>query len=292
MKAIVFGAQGQDGYYLTKLLESRAVETIGVSRNGGEKIMNGNVTDWEFVKSIITQHKPDFIFHLAANSTTRHDALLENHETISTGTLNILESVKNFSPKTKVFITGSGVQFQNDGKPISEKAPFEANNAYAISRIQSVYAARYFRSLGVMAYVGYLFHHESPLRKKHHVAKQISEHVQRVRNGDKQKLSLGDISVIKEWSFAGDIVEGIYTLVNQEDIFETVIGSGKTYSIEEWLSICFEKIDADWKKYIQIVNSGFVPEYKTLVSDPVTINKLGWTPHTSIDQLANMMING
>src|SRR6202008_1963773 len=107
------------------------------------------------VSKLIEEQKPDFIFHLAANSTTRHDALFENHATISTGSFNILEAVKNYSPQTKVFISGSGLQFVNADKPIKETDAFEARDPYSVSRIHSVYAARYYRRLGVKAYVGY-----------------------------------------------------------------------------------------------------------------------------------------
>ena len=128
-----------------------------------------------------SRSNPDVIFHLAANSTTKHEALRENHETIVTGTLNILESVLCHSPETRVFIVGSGLQFKNSGLPISEDSEFDAASAYAVARIQSVYVARYFRRLGVRVYVGYLFHHESPFRHPHHVSKVIVDGVKHDR---------------------------------------------------------------------------------------------------------------
>ena len=145
MNALIFGSAGQDGYYLSQLLQKNQINVIGISRGSGEVI--GSVSDYQLVHDLVKNHKPEYIFHLAANSTTNHDVLFENHETISTGTLNILESVRLYSPKTKVFLSGSGLQFLNTGQPINEKTPFNASNAYAVSRIQSVYAARYFRSL-------------------------------------------------------------------------------------------------------------------------------------------------
>ena len=176
MKAIIFGINGQDGYYLKEIFQKRKIEVIGVSRSSGDWIQ-GDVSNFNFIENFIKSVKPDYIFHFAANSTTKHDALFENHETISTGTLNILESVKRHSPESRVFITGSGVQFENKGNPISETDSFEATSPYSIARIQSVYAARYFRSLGLKVYVGYLFHHESPLRKNNHVSKMIADAV-------------------------------------------------------------------------------------------------------------------
>src|SRR6188474_3495759 len=147
MIVIIFGSSGQDGFYLTDMLQQKGYDVIGVSR----KQENGNtdITIYDSVAELIKNNLPKYIFHFAANSTTRHDALFENHETISTGTLNILESVRKYVPVCKVFITGSGVLFRNMGLPIKETDEFQANNAYAVARIQSVYAARYFRDLGI-----------------------------------------------------------------------------------------------------------------------------------------------
>jgi GDPmannose 4,6-dehydratase len=237
----------------------------------------------------VKQYKPDYIFHLAANSTTRHDALFENHATISTGTFNILEAVKLFSPHTKVFLSGSGLQFKNTGYPIKETDPFEATSPYAVSRIQSVYAARYYRSKGIKVYVGYFFNHESPMRPERHMSKKIACLAQRVADGSNEKIEIGDISVKKEWAFAGDIVNGIYSLVNQDNIFEATIGSGIAYSIEDWLNECFSVIERDWKRHV-IIQDNFKPEYKILVSDPSSIFSLGWIPVVSFSSLAKMMV--
>ena len=213
MKAIIFGANGQDGHYLSELCKLKAIEPIGVSRSGNW--VRGDVSNYKQVEQLIKEHKPTYIFHVAAKSTTRHDALFENHETISTGTLNILEAVRIHSPTANIFITGSGVQFENKGAPISEVDKFDANSPYSVARIQSVYAARYYRSLGLKVYVGYLFHHESPLRKAHHVSKIIALAARRIADGGKEIIELGDISVKKEWTFAGDVARGIFTLIDQ-----------------------------------------------------------------------------
>jgi GDPmannose 4,6-dehydratase len=288
MKAIIFGINGQDGHYLKEICQEKKIKVIGVSRSSGNWI-EGDIRNFNFTENIIKREKPEYIFHFAANSTTKHEALFENHETISTGTLNILESSRCHSPESRVFITGSGVQFENKGNPISETDKFEANSPYSIARIQSVYAARYFRSLGLKVYVGYLFHHESPLRKDSHVSKMVAEAVKRIAKGSKEKITLGDTSVKKEWAFAGDIAEGIFTLINQNKIFEACIGTGKAYSIKDWLEICFEKINKDWVEYVSLKES-FLPDYKNLVSDPSTINSIGWQPKIQFDDLCEMML--
>ena len=288
MKAIIFGINGQDGFYLQEILKKNNLEVIGVSRSFGNWII-GNIADYKFVYEVIKKHRPKFIFHLAANSTTNHSALFENHETISTGTLNILESVLKLSPKTKVFISGSGLQFKNTGEAISENTEFEARDAYSVARIQSVYAARYYKSLGLDIYVGYFFNHDSPLRTERHINQMIVSAVKKIANGSNEMIEIGDFNVRKEFSFAGDIAEAIWIFINNNNHFEAVIGSGKAYSIQDWLNICFNYYELDWKNHI-IKNPKFKSDYEILVSDPKTIINLGWTQKVEINDLAKMMI--
>jgi GDPmannose 4,6-dehydratase len=287
-KALIFGINGQDGFYLTKLLEQNQISVIGVSRTNAE--LEGNVGNYDFVESIIKNHQPDYIFHLAANSTTQHAVLFENHETISTGTLNILESVKLYCPEAVVFLSGSAMQFKNVGKPINEQTPFDASSAYSVSRIQSIYAGRYYREkFGLKVYMGYFFNHDSPLRTEKHVNQKIVRAVQRIDKGSSEKLELGNIDVQKEFNFAGDVVEAIWKLVNQEIVFEAVIGSGITFSIKDWITYCFEKINRNWKESV-FQKDFYIPEYQTLISDPTLIKSLGWSPKINFYQLADMMM--
>jgi len=284
MKALIFGASGQDGYYLSRLLQTKHVETIGVSRSGNEMI--GDVSDWGFVQEVIRKHRPDYVFHFAANSTTRHEALFENHAAISTGTINILEAVHRHSPQSKVFLSGSAVQFENDGTPIDEHTPFAPLSPYAVSRIHSVYAGRYYRSLSLRVYVGYFFNHDSPLRKLTHLNQKIV-----LAANNSEAIEIGDVTVKKEFNFAGDVMEAVWRLVNQENIFEAVIGSGKAHSVEEWLDLCFKGVKKNWRDYVTI-KENFEPEYQILVSKPNLINSLGWQPTVDINGLAKMMMAG
>lgn len=288
-KAIIFGASGQDGIYMKELCHRRGIETIAVARSGGNDVC-GSVADFVLVQELIRLHKPAYIFHFAANSTTRHEALFENHETITTGTLNILENVKQHSPASKVLIIGSGVQFENNGQPISENTPFAANNAYAIARIQSVYAARYFRQMGIRAYVAYLFHHESPYRHSNHISKLITNGIKNMLSGSQEKIFIGDPHVEKEWGFAGDIVEGIFTLVNQDTIFEAAVGTGIAHSIMDFLTCCFQIAGLDMAQHVEF-GKNFSPEYKKLISNPATIHSLGWQPVVDLKNLAYLMLD-
>jgi GDPmannose 4,6-dehydratase len=287
MNALIFGANGQDGHYLSEICEKSGISPIGISRSGA--MIRADVSSYIQVEELVKQYMPSYIFHLAAKSTTRHEALFDNHQTISTGTLNILESVKMHCPQAKVFLTGSGLQFVNTGKPISEDDPFEASSPYAVARIQSVYAGRYFRSLGIAVYVGYLFHHESPFRQPNHISKMIALAAKRIASGSNEQIELGDISVEKEWTFAGDVAQAIFTLISQDIVFEATIGSGTTYSIRDWLDQCFGFIGKNWREHI-LIREGFVPEYKRLISNPATIRSLGWSPRVGFTELAKMIM--
>jgi GDPmannose 4,6-dehydratase len=287
MKALIFGAGGQDGHYLAEACRMEGISPITASRRGGDAVCD--VADAASVTALIRGNTPDYIFHLAARSTTKHDALFEHQATIAGGTLNILEAVRAHSPGSRVFIAGSGVQFVNDGTPISENAPFAATSPYAIARIQSAYAARYFRTLGVMAYVGYLFHHESPRRPPGHVSRMIALAARRIAAGSPENLTIGDINVEKEWTFAGDVAKAMLMFVRQDSVFESAIGSGQGYTIAQWLDACFRLAGLRWQDRIRL-QEGFVPEYRRLVSDPHTIYGLGWQPVVDFPALAAMMM--
>ncbi len=287
MKAVIFGANGQDGFYLRELLGRENVELVCVSRTGDDVV--GDVADRNFVEQLIRTHTPDFIFHLAANSTTRHEALFDNHAAISTGTVNILDAVYRHSRHTKVFLSGSALQFENNGTPIDENTPFAPLSPYAVSRIHSVYAGRYFRSLGLKIYVGYFFNHDSPRRAPNHINQRIAAAAKHISKGIDEHIEIGDVTVKKEFNYASDIVEAIWLLVNHDEIFEAVIGSGEAHTIEEWLELCFSCVNRDWRASVR-VRADFAHEYKILVSNPALIKSLGWQPKVDIKDLARMMM--
>lgn len=286
MKALFFGASGQDGHYLDALLRKEGIESVGVSRSGDW--LHADVGNRAQVDELVRAQRPDYVFQLAARSTTHHDAGPENHETIATGALNVLESVYRHAPAARVFIAGSGVQFQNQGQPIDEATPFEASSLYAVARIQSVYAARYYRSRGLRTYVGYLFHHESPLRKPSHMSKRIVLAAQRIKS-EGGRLEIGDASVVKEWTFAGDVADAMLRLVRQDELSEAVVGSGEGHSIADWLEQCFGRVGLAWRDHVDLA-AGFPVEYRQLVSRPTRLKALGWSPAVSFAELAEMMM--
>jgi GDPmannose 4,6-dehydratase len=288
-RALIFGSNGQDGFYLNQLLSNSGIELINVSKTNAA--VCGSVSDYSFVQKLVKENLPDYIFHFAARSSTKHEFLFENHEAITTGTINILESVKLFSPLTRVFISGSAMQFKNNNRPIDETTEFEASSPYSLARIHSVYAARYYtKTFGLKIYVGYFFNHDSPLRAEQHVNQKIIRAVQRIASGSTEKLTLGNIEIQKEFNYAGDVVDAVWKLVNQDKISEAVIGSGKAYAIKDWLKFCFSLKKLQWQNYVELQNN-YIPEYRILISNPEVIKGIGWEPKTNFYQLANMMMN-
>lgn len=287
-KAIIFGANGQDGFYLKELLLLNNIDVITISRAYGSII--GDVSDFNFVGNTIKYSQPNYVFHFAATSTTNHSALSENHKSISTGTLNILEAVREYCPKTKVFISGSAMQFKNEGNPINERTPFEASSSYSAERIYSVYLARYYRKkFNINTYVGYLFNHDSPLRSEQHINQKIINSAINIANGLQEKLIIGNINVMKEFNYAGDIVNAIWKFVCQNDIYEIVIGSGEAHSIQTWIEYCFNMLGLKWEEHI-VKEESFKSDYNILVSDPTLIRSIGYEPSVNIFQLADIML--
>jgi GDPmannose 4,6-dehydratase len=289
MRAIIFGAAGQDGFYLRRACQAGGIEPIGADRVGGDVSLD--VSHYAEVRDLVQESQPDLIFHLAARSTTSHEALFDNHAAIATGALNILEAAWQHARQARVFVAGSGLQFANHGQPISETDAFSAGSAYALARIHAAYAARYYRELGLRTYVGYLFNHESPLRPPGFVSMQVAQAARRAHDGELAGVEIGSLTVEKEWTFAGDIVEAMLLLVRQDVVTEAVIGSGEVHTIGDWAAACFGAWGLDWRRYL-VEKAGFNPEYTRLISDPASINGLGWKPRVGLLELAAIMTRG
>ncbi|MGC3947707.1 MAG: GDP-mannose 4,6-dehydratase [Chryseolinea sp.] len=288
MNALIFGISGQDGYYLSSILRNSGINVIGISRSVGGWL-SGDVGDADFVEKLVKEYQPSYIFHLAANSTTAHHAIFENHRAICTGSINILENVYRHNRSCKVFLSGSALQFVNTGAPIHESDPFEARDAYSLSRINSVNAARYFRQLGISAYVGYFFHHDSPYRSERHLNMKIARAVKRISLGSSESIVIGDLEVVKEFNFAGDLMQAVWTLVNQTNSFEAMIGSGNGYPIRDWVNACFERVGGQAGDSV-VQRLDFKRDFDSLVANPSTLKALGWQPQVGLSELAALMI--
>ncbi len=287
--AIIFGAAGQDGFYLTRLCEKAGVQVTGVVRREAcEGQIVGDVSDKVFVSELIASIRPDFIFQLAAVSSTADEHLFENQSTIVSGALNVLSAAHDSAPSARVFIAGSALQFSNTGIPISESTPRISENQYSLARNQSLEIARYFRGLGLRVYFGFFFHHDSPRRGKNHVAQKIASFARDFRPGQSEKLEIREPRFQKEWTFAGDTMAATWCLINNDDIFEAVIGTGDVHSISDWIDLCFDIAGIDPEKYVIVTGHGDCPlPYR---SDPALLRGLGWTETIGFADFGKMMM--
>ncbi len=287
MKALVFGSSGQDGFYLRQILNKHGVDCVGASRSGDD--LKVDVADIHRVREVINSIKPSYIFHLAGTSSTSHEFLWENHNSIATGTLAILDAVEKESKNTRVILVGSGLQFVNNSKPIAETAELDSSSPYVVARNHSLFASRYYRTRGLRVKFGFLFNHDSPRRTRHHLNMKIADFAARAAIADHGKLQIGDTTAIKEFGFAGDIMEALWILANNEQVHECVLGTGIGHSVEEWLERCFNVVGLDWRYYVSNL-PGFTSPYSSLISSPVTIKSLGWQPNVGINELAELMM--
>jgi GDPmannose 4,6-dehydratase len=286
-KVVIFGSAGQDGAFVESACRRRGAVVVGFSRSTNPAC---DVSQFEAVEDVIRTNRPDYIFQLAAESRTSHDALFANHRAIADGAVNILEASYRHALQARVLLASSGLQFVNHGQSIREDAPFVADSPYAAARIYATYLARYYRERrGMKTYVAYLFHHESPARSARHTSKMIALAAARASQGGDGHIALGDVNVEKEWAYADDIAEGMVWLATQEQISEAVVGTGVGYTIREWAEACYSCVGLDWQDYVS-TRSGYAPEYPRLVSDPSTLQALGWQPRVSMAELARVMV--
>lgn len=288
-RALIFGGGGQDGVFLRDLLLSSGHQVLSYTHHGGLAGPPMDVADFASVETIIREQRPDMIFHLAARSSTRHEVILENHRAIVDGTLAILECVDRHVPQSKVFLASSALIFKNVGRPIKEDDELVTNTAYAMARVEALQIARYFRYRGRKVYVGFLFNHESPLRPPNSVARKVATNVVEIHQGLQKSLSIGNASVIKEWTWAGDVVKAIVDLTSQDTIFEACIGSGIGNTIRDYALACCKVVGISLEDHL-VETPGYEAEYPSLVSGSSKIRSLGWAPEVDLDTLALRMV--
>jgi GDPmannose 4,6-dehydratase len=278
-RAIITGANGQDGFFLAELLRHYQIEPVLVPSSGVVSIV-----DTYAVNRLVEDTRPDYVFHLAAKSTVEHAAARQNHYLLANGTLNILQAVKDYAPECCVFLTGSAYQFRNDGNPIKETDPWETRSVYCAARGYSNLLARAYRHMGLHVYFGYFFHHDSPRRHARHISQRIAT---AAREG--KEVEIGNAEVVKEWTWAGDTVEAVWSLVNQDKIWEANIGTGIGHSIMEFAEACFAVKGLNAKNFVR-PRADFEPEYSRLTCDPERIYSTGWRPRRNLEYIAEQMV--
>jgi GDPmannose 4,6-dehydratase len=309
-KAFITGITGQDGAYLSRLLLEKDYDVYGLTVSGVDenlKYLNildqvsleqGNLTDNIKITRIIETLKPDELYHLGGMSAPGESwvKVREFTDVNVDGTLNLLEAVREKSPKTKFFNSATSEMFGNnhcDGQ-LTEETPFHPTNPYAVSKIHTYWMSNVYRdSYKLFCSNGILFSHESPLRNIRFVTRKISDGVAKIKLGLKDKITLGNIESKRDWGFAGDYVEAMWLMLQQEVPDNFIISSGNVYSIKDFLILAFQYVGIkDWESYIEIDRNLYRPIDLNYLSGHSMKAKsiLGWEATMGIDDIVKEMV--
>ena len=318
-KALITGISGQDGSYLTDLLLAKGYEVHGIIRRSSSfnterldhhiqnpEVYNkrfflhyGDLTDYTTIEKLIYKCNPDEIYNLGAQSHVRvsFDAPVYTGETVGIGTLNMLEAFKlyqqNSGKKVRFYQASSSEMY---GKvleiPQKETTPFYPRSPYACAKAYAHYlAVNYRESYGLHVSCGILFNHESPRRGETFVTRKITRAAGKIYQGLQKKLYLGNLDSKRDWGFAGDYVEAMWLMLQQEQPDDYVIATGVTTSVRDFCKKTFDYYKMDYKEYVEIDERYYRPaEVDILIGDYTKAKtQLGWEPKVNINELINMM---
>ncbi len=313
-KALITGITGQDGSYLAELLLSKGYEVHGIIRRVAledpehrlwrikhitDKIIlhPASLESYASLFNVVEEVKPDECYHLAAQSFVSY-SFEDEFSTINTninGTLHILSAIRIKSPNTRFYFAASSEMF---GKalesPQNESTPFYPRSPYGISKVAGFHFTRNYReAYNLFAVSGILFNHESPRRGYEFVTRKISAGVAAIKLGLANKLELGNLDAKRDWGYAGNYVEAMWRMLQQDKPDDYVIATGETHSVKEFTEKAFEYVGLDWKKYVITDKRYFRPaEVYELKGDySKAKKKLGWQPEVKFEGLIKMMVD-
>ncbi|MFN2237117.1 MAG: GDP-mannose 4,6-dehydratase [Anaerolineales bacterium] len=308
--AIITGVTGQDGSYLADFLLSKGYKVIGMVRRSSTvtfgriehiqdhiDIIQGDLHDQSSLVSLIEEYRPDEVYNLAAQSfvpTSWKQPVLTG-EVTALGVTRILEAIRLVNPETRFYQASSSEMF---GKvravPQSESTPFYPRSPYGVAKVYGHWVTvNYRESYNLFACSGILFNHESPRRGLEFVTRKITHGVARIKLGLAKELRLGNLEARRDWGYAGDYVEGMWMMLQQDQPDDYVICTGKTHSVREFCEAAFAHVGLNYKDYVIQDERFYRPaEVDLLVGDPQKARKvLGWEPRVSFDELIQMMVD-
>ena len=314
-KAFITGITGQDGSYLAEFLLEKGYAVHGLIRRSstfntdridhlyrdfhdpqarvylhyGDLSVSGQLTD------LLHDIQPDEIYHLGAQSHVRVSFDMPEYtgDVTGLGTLRLLEAIRRTGVKARFYQASSSEMFGAAPPPQSELTPFQPQSPYAAAKVYAYYVVRNYRdAYGLFACNGILFNHESPRRGETFVTRKITRAATRIKLGLQDRLYLGNLEAKRDWGFAGDYVEAMWLILQQEGPDDFVIATGETHSVREFAERVFQKLDLDYQKYVVIDPKYFRPtEVDVLLGDSAKARRvLGWKPRVGFDQLIDMMI--
>lgn len=314
-KAFITGITGQDGSYLAEFLLEKGYEVHGLIRRAstfntgridhlytdlhdpkarmylhyGDLSVSGQLTD------MLYDIQPDEIYHLGAQSHVRVSFDMPEYtgDVTGLGTLRLLEAIRKTGIKTKFYQASSSEMFGAAPPPQNENTAFEPQSPYAAAKVFAYHMVKNYRNAyNIFACNGILFNHESPRRGETFVTRKITRAAAKIKLELQDKLYLGNLDAKRDWGFAGDFVEAMWLMLQQDEPDDYVIATGETYSVREFTEKAFQKLGLDYEKYVEIDPRYFRPtEVDVLLGDPARANKkLGWKPRVGFDELIDMMI--
>lgn len=308
--AIITGVTGQDGSYLSEFLLSKGYRVIGLKRrtscfntqridhlydNPDFQVEYFDLNDTACIWKIITKFQPDEFYNLAAQSHVRVSFDLSENtvDGIAMGTLRILNAIKEIKPDCKFYQASSSEMFgDNPEHPQSEKTSFMPASPYACAKLFGHNLVNNYREgYGIHASSGILFNHESPRRGETFVTRKITLAAAAIKLGLQDKLYLGNLNAKRDWGFAGDYVEAMWLMLQQDNPDDYVIATGETHTVKEFLEEVFAHAGLSVEDYVEIDPRLFRPhEVPLLLGDSSKAkNKLNWSPKVTFKKLAKMM---
>ena len=313
-RALITGITGQDGSYLAELLLEKGYEVYGLIRRSSSfntgridhlyddphnkpalKLIYGDLTDGGNLTQILNDINPDEVYNLAAQSHVRvsFDQPIYTANVDALGTLRLLEAIRTMARPPRFYQASSSEMF---GKvvetPQTEKTPFYPRSPYGCAKVYSFWqTVNHREAFDMFACNGILFNHESPRRGETFVTRKITRAATRIKLGLQKKLYLGNLDAKRDWGFAGDYVEAMWLMLQQDKPDDYVVSTGETYAVREFLDEVFGHLDLDWKEYVEIDPRYYRPtEVDLLLGDCSKAKKLlGWQPKVSFKELAQMM---
>lgn len=319
-RALITGITGQDGSLLAELLLAKGYQVHGIVRRSStfntERIDGiysdphesnarmflhyGDVSDGTGLRHILEKAQPDEIYNLAAQSHVKVSFAQPEYtaDAVATGTLRLLEAMRDYmghaGRQVRLYQAGSSEMFGSAKPPQNEATPFHPRSPYAASKVAAHwYTVNYREAYGIFACNGILFNHESPRRGETFVTRKITRALTRIRQGLQKKLFLGNLDAKRDWGYAGDYVEAMWLMLQQEQPDDFVVATGEAYSVREFLDVAGELCGLDWREHVEIDQRYYRPaEVDYLLGDATKARRvLGWKPKVSFRELVSMMVS-
>jgi GDPmannose 4,6-dehydratase len=309
-RALITGITGQDGSYLAELLLDKGYEVTGVIRRSSapnlwriEHLLDrvtlrpADLLDQLSLMKVISEARPHELYNLAAMSfvPASWDQPMLTGEYNAQGVTRVLEAIRQVDTSIRLYQASSSEMFGKVREvPQTEQTPFYPRSPYGVSKVFGHYiTVNYRESYGLFACSGILFNHESPRRGLEFVTRKVTDGVARIKQGLSKSLRLGNLDARRDWGFAGDYVQAMWLMLQQDQPDDYVIATGISHSVRELVETAFERVGLDWRDHVQTDPALLRPaEVEHLIGDPVRAKSLlGWSPKVDFRGLINMMVD-